>query len=58
MDWLRMAASAQSLKEGVSLLISSKSKQMASADEKVIQKGEELEQALGQFIEALKEKTG
>ncbi len=57
MDWLRIAASAQSLKEGVSLLISSKSKQMASADQKIIQTGEELEQALGQFLDALKEKT-
>ncbi|NLX90661.1 MAG: hypothetical protein GXZ07_03565 [Firmicutes bacterium] len=54
MDWLKIVATAQKLREGLSLM--AKTEKDAS-NQKIIEKGYELEQALSGFIEALEENT-
>lgn len=52
MDWLKFAATAQKLKEGLSLIAKT---EKDVSNQKIIEKGYELEQALSGFIEALED---
>ncbi len=54
MDWLKVAATAQKLKDGLALLVKTEKE---VSNERIIAKGQELEQALCGFIEALKDET-
>ncbi len=54
MDWLKIAATAQKLKEGLAVIVKTEKE---VSNERIIEKGYELEQALSGFIEALKDET-
>lgn len=54
MDWLKVAATAQKLRDGLALLVKS---EKDVSNERIIARGQELEQALCGFIEALKNET-
>lgn len=56
MDWMKITSAAQILKEGITLLVSKDEPVNQSVTENIVQKGYELEQALDNFINALKEK--